>query len=129
MELTAHTNTTIREIKEQFSRYFPFLNIEFNIYRHHTEDDLGRKEICRGIYLMETSDFFKTGTICFSPATCVSELELEFQIELGLAAKIYRRSIDTWVDTTQTAHLTLAKQNSMGGAVTRPRINLNTLFL
>ena len=122
-------NTTIDEVKEKFSHYFPFLKLEFFVYHHQTEETSIKKEIYKGNYLEETSDFFKEGTICFSPSTTVAELEQEFQIELGLAARIYRKSSDTWHDTSQTGHLTLAKQNSMGGALGRPKFNMPTLFL
>ncbi|HEY6956411.1 MAG TPA: hypothetical protein VI385_14275 [Flavisolibacter sp.] len=129
MELRVFQNTTIDEVKERFSHYFPFLKLEFFIYHHHTEDSPQKKEIYKGNYLEETSEFFKEGTIYFSPGTTIAELEQEFQIELGLAARIYRRSIDTWHDTSQTAHLSLAKQNSMGGGMVRAKFNMHTLFL
>lgn len=129
MELQVYQNTTIKEVKEKFSRYFPFLKVEFFVYRHHTEDTPSRREIYKGKYLEETSEFFKEGTIFFSPSTTIAELEQEFQIELGLYARIYRKSIENWVDTSQTSHLCLAKQNNMGGAVVRARLNIHTLFL
>jgi len=129
VELRVYQNTTIKEVKDKFSHYFPFLKLEFSLYRHHKEDSSYRKEIFRGRYLEETSEFFKEGTICFSPTTTIAELEQEFQIELGLAARVYRRSTDTWLDTSQTSHLSLAKQNNMGGAIVRPKFNMHTLFL
>ena len=129
MELHVYQNTTIDEVKEKFSHYFPFLKLEFFIYHHHTEESSNRKEIYKGNYLEETSDFFKEGTICFSPTTTIGELEQEFQIELGLAVRIFRKSSDAWHDTSQTGHLTLAKQNNMGGALVRPKFNMHTLFL
>lgn len=129
MELRVFQNTAIKEVKEKFSHYFPFLKVEFFAYHHHHEDSIRTKEIYRGTYLEETSEFFKEGSICFSPTTTIAELEQEFQIELGLAASIYRKSGDTWIDTSQTSHLSLAKQNNMGGAMVRPRFNMHTLFL
>ena len=116
-------------MKAQFARSFPFLKLDFFLYRHHTEETQLNKEACKGVYVDATSDFFKGGTICFSPSTTVAELEQEFQIELGLAAKVYRKSADSWIDTTQTAHLTLGKQNNMGAAVLKAQFNLHTLFL
>jgi hypothetical protein len=129
VELRVFQNTTIKEVKEKFSHYFPFLKVEFFVYHHHHEDSVLAKEIYRGKYLEETSEFYKEGSICFSPTTTIAELEQEFQIELGLAARIYRRSGECWLDTSQTSHLSLSKQNNMGGAVVRPRFNMNTLFL
>lgn len=129
MKLHIYRNTTLLEVKEHFTRYFPFLKLEFYIYRHHDEESPFNEEIYRGLYLEETSDFFKEGTIYFSPSTPVAELEQEFQIELGLAAKIFRKSSDSWEETTQTSHLSLGKQNHMGSASGRPQPNLHTLFL
>lgn len=129
MELQVYKNTTLHELKEKFSHYFPFLKLEFYQYHHHTEEHQFKKEVYKGLYLEETSEFFKEGTIYFSPNTLIAELEQEFQIELGLAAKIFRRSGEAWVDTTQTSHLTLGKQNNMGGAVIKAQFNWHTLFL
>jgi hypothetical protein len=130
MELQVYKNTTISETAWQFSKYFPFLKLEFFLYRHGSADEHFPREVYRGLYLEETSSFFKEGLIRFSPSTTIAELEQEFQIELGLAAKVYRRSGDMWVDTTQTSHLTLAKQNSMGAALAKSvRTNIHTLFL
>lgn len=129
MELQIFKNTTLREVKEKFSHYFPFLKLEFYRYYHHTEDHQLRKEIYKGQFLAETSDFFKEGVIYFSPNTTIAELEQEFQIELGLAVKIFRKVDEMWVDTSQTSHLSLGKQNNMGGARIRGQFNWYTLFL
>ena len=129
MELRIYKNTTLREVQEKFTQYFPFLKLKFYMYRRHAENHQHKKELYKGLYLEETSGFFKEGIVQFTPDTPVAELELAFQIELGLAAKVFRRMDDNWVDTTQTSHLSLAKQNNMGGARVRPQFNLYTLFL
>jgi len=130
MELHVYKNTTLQEAKTQFSRHFPFLKLEFFVYRRHSEEDFHlTKDVYKGLYIDESSDFFKEGTIYFSPSATVAELEQFFQIELGLAAKVFRRTSDGWIDTTQTSHLSLGRQNNMGGAVLRAQFNLNTLFL
>jgi hypothetical protein len=129
MELHVCKTTSLREVKKQFSTYFPFLKLEFFVYRHHTEETALHKKIYTGLYIDNTSEFFKEGSICFSPSTSIAEFEQKFQIELGLAAKVFRKSADTWIDTTQTAHLTLGRQNNMGASVFVPKINLHTLFL
>jgi hypothetical protein len=129
MELHICKKTGLREVKKQFSTYFPFLRLEFYVYRHHTEETALNKKIYIGLYLDRTSAFFKEGFICFSPSTSIAEFEQKFQIELGLAAKVFRRSADSWIDTTQTAHLTLGRQNNMGASVFMPKINFHTLFL
>ena len=131
MELQIYHNTTIREVKEQFARLFPFLKLDFFIYRRHTgEDSDFTKEVYGGLYLEETSEFFKEGILNFSPSTAVAELEQEFQIELGIAVKVFRRSQDSWIDTSQTSHLSLGKQNSMAAAQSKPiKFNRHTLFL
>jgi hypothetical protein len=129
MELQVFKNTKLREVKEKFSHYFPFLKLEFYRYYHHTEDHQLKKEVYKGQYLEETSEFFKEGVIYFSPNTTIAELEQEFQIELGLAVKLFRKVDEMWVDTSQTSHLSLGKQNNMGGARVRGQFNWHTLFL
>jgi hypothetical protein len=129
MELHVCKTTSLREVKRQFSTYFPFLKLEFFVYRHHTEETALHKKIYTGLYIDNTSEFFKEGSICFSFSTSIAEFEQKFQIELGLAAKVFRKSADTWIDTTQTAHLTLGRQNNMGASLFMPKINLHTLFL
>lgn len=130
MQLDVYKNMTIKELNEQFSHHFPFLKLEFFMYHHHFDGTPVKKEVHSGLYLEEASEFFKEGSIYFSPSTTVAELEQQFQIEIGLPVKVFRRSGDLWVETTQTEHLTLTKQNSMGAGSTRPvKFNLHTLFL
>ena len=131
MELTISKNSGIREIKKQFNRCFPFLKVEFYVYnRSAIEGSHITDEPYYGLYLAETSDFFKEGILSFSPTTTVAELKLQFQVELGLVAKIFRKSGAVWVDTWQTSHLTLGRQNSMGAASSRPMgLNRYTLLL
>jgi hypothetical protein len=129
MELHVYKNTTLQEVKAQFARYFPFLKLDFFVYRHYTGEAYLNREVYKGLYVDETSEFFKEGTIYFSPSSTVAEMEQAFQIELGLAVKVFRMSVDSWIDTTQTSHLNLGRQNSMGAALTRQQFNLHTLFL
>lgn len=130
MELNVYKNATIQEIKAQFSRHFPFLRLDFFVYRPYNGENFHlTRKVYEGLYVNETSEFFKEGTIHFTSSTTVAEFEQAFQIELGLAAKIFRRSTDSWIDTTQTSHLSLGKQNNMGAAVVRQQFNLHTLFL
>jgi hypothetical protein len=129
MELHVFKKTSLQEVKEKFSHQFPFLKLEFFVYRHHTEDFHLNTGAYNGLCLQQTSEFFKEGTIDFSPSTTIAELEQKFQIELGLVVKVFRRADESWIDTTQTSHLNLARQNNMGGATVRPQFNLHTLFL
>lgn len=131
MELRIYTNTGIREVKKQFSRFFPFLKLEFYVYgSNFTKNEVTSEEPYYGLYIAETSDYFKEGVLDFSPVTTVADLEWEFQNKLGLAIKIFRRAGDFWTDTTGTKNLTLGKQNNMGASLFRPvKINVNTLFL
>lgn len=130
MELQVNKNTTVRELKEQFSKQFPFLKLEFFSYRRSAAEENFTREVYNGLNVEETSEFFKEGVVDFSPSTTVADFEQKLQIELGLAVKVYRRSGDLWVETAQTEHLSLGKQNTMGAAPVKQAIfNINTLFL
>lgn len=131
MELHICNNTGIREVKTQFARFFPFLKLEFFTCSHHSRKTSEiDEEPYYGMYVAETSEFFREGVVNFSPATTVADFQTQIRAELGLFVKVFRRSGDLWADTSPTSYLTLARQNSMGAASSRPaESNRYTFFL
>lgn len=130
MELRIQNNTTIREVAEKFSKYFPFLRLEFGICHCTGEESGDGKQIFQGLYLSETSDFFKEGLLEFTPSTTISDLVTRFKTELGLLVKVYRMVNHSWTDCKVSGHLTLGQQNSMAAASCRMgEPNLYRLFL
>jgi hypothetical protein len=64
------------------------------------------------------------------PSDTVAYFEQFFQNELGMPVQVFRKAGDTWLETIQTDHLTLLKQNAMGfESARRIRFNAFTLFL
>jgi hypothetical protein len=131
MELKLTWNTPIKEVKKQFAAYFPYLKLEFFIYRHNVKEGTGLdKKVHDNLFLSEITGVLKEGSFLFSPATTVSEFEQKLQNEYGLPVQVFRRSGNVWLETTETDQLSLEKQNEMGkSTVFRTNFNIHTLFL
>ena len=131
MELKLFRNTTIRELKKQFSKNFSFLKLEFFFKKHRKEEGSAiQQKIADDTCLSDLSFVFREGLFYFTKSTAVNEFEQRLQKEFGLPVQVFRRSGDLWLETTRTDNLSLQKQNSMGEATCRPiRVNLATLFL
>ena len=64
------------------------------------------------------------------PSMTVAAFEQKMQNEYGLPVQVFRKSGDVWLETVQTDHFSLAKQNEMGEETAKKqRFNINTLFL
>jgi hypothetical protein len=131
MKLILNPNSSVREIKKDFNIYFPYLKLEFFKERHgtskgsHAEDRFPNSSL-----LGEINPRLKQQVIEIEPGDTVAYFEQFFQNELGMPVQVYRKAGDTWLETIQTDHLTLLKQNAMGYESAR-RISFNafTLFL
>jgi hypothetical protein len=115
MIIEINKHTTLGEISEQFSKYYPFLKIEFfndspRLMEASNSGSLLLKSLCVGdivslrhTVLLEFHFWNKTGMV-----------ESVFQKKVGLEAQVYRRHGDCWIQTSGTDELTLEEQNSIG---------------
>jgi hypothetical protein len=115
MIIEINKHTTLGEIAEQFSKYYPFLKIEFfNTSPQNMQDvDLSSqllKSMCVGdivsmrhTVLLEFHFWNKTGMV-----------ESVFQKKVGLGVQVYRRYHEGWIQSSGTDELTLEEQNSIG---------------
>ncbi|HEY1021869.1 MAG TPA: hypothetical protein VGE06_06125, partial [Flavisolibacter sp.] len=121
---------TIKDLKQQFSRYFPYLRLAFykdeaELKNGSTQHSSMSDEVC----LSEIKTLKKEGFFQLDAAT-VAAFEKKMQEEFGLLIKIYRKAGVMWLKTTGTDNLSLEKQNKMGEVASRPfTFNLNNLFL
>lgn len=105
------------EIADMFSKYYPFLKLEFFDQAHQWKEASNEKNILikslsvgevrtsHHPALVEVHFWNKTGTV-----------ELSFLHKSGLNVQIYRRFGDKWIQTSGTDELTLEEQNSIGRA-------------
>lgn len=131
MELKLFRNTTIRDLKKQFSKAFPYLKLEFFRQQHSRGKGTGlNQKISDDAALSDVISLKKEGSFSFRKETVAGEFEQQLQNEFGLPVQVFRRSGDVWLETTRTDGLTLGMLNGMGEAASRPiRFNINSLFL
>ena len=131
MELKLYAHTTVREVKKQFSNYFPYLKLDFFMEGHKKGEGSGLKQkVHDGLHLLEVTGILKEGTYSFEPSATVAALEQSLQNEYGLPVQVFRRSGDLWIETVQTDNISLEQQNAMGAeSVSTTRFNIHTLFL
>ena len=53
-------------------------------------------------------------TIEISPTMTVNDFEQNLQNEFGLSVQVFRKSMGTWIATTESDSWTFAKQNEKG---------------
>lgn len=131
MELKLYYNTPVKEIKKQFSRFFPFLKIEFFKGGHKEgKSSFPDQRVHDGHYLSEVTGVLKEGVFIFQPSTTVAEFEQKLQNEHGLPVQVFRKAEDVWIETIQTDNMTLEHQNKLGAESVRSQpFNIHTLFL
>ena len=92
---------SIGEIQTEFSSSYPFLRIEFD-QKKSRRSSQQRDE--------KTPD----AAIEITGSTTVEELQKSIWKLFGLAAQVFRRSGNVWLETTMTDHWTLEQQNQHG---------------
>lgn len=102
---------TLKSIKSQFSEKYPHLKIEF-FETKHADGEASPKEL---IYddAFRIKDIRKEGAmmpISIHGNLKTSTLEKLFEEELGLFIQVYKKSNDTWIQTTATDNWTLSQQ-------------------
>jgi hypothetical protein len=113
IQLTA--DKKLKAIQEEFSKTFPYLKIEFFRDKHQEgEGSLFNKKLDISSTLIEVTGVLREGAISIVPGQTVAELEQTFQENFGLPVQVFRNSNSIWLETTETDHLTLERQNEMG---------------
>jgi hypothetical protein len=130
MNLHFSLTSTVREVKKEFSSYFPYLKIEFYRTGHSTNRGSLEKDKYAGeTYLLEINIRIGKRIFPINAEESVGLFETRLQ-DLGLPVQVFRKSGDIWLETIQTDHLSLRKQNEMGQDSVKPnRFNAYTLFL
>jgi hypothetical protein len=114
MNIIINDSKKLSEISDQFSHRFPFLKIEF-FCRPHDISDLSKMK-----FVMDQNktvgECRKIHSDCVIQATGkekVWQIEQEFQ-KYGLPVQIFRKGLNSWIETIQTDWWTLEDQNEEG---------------
>jgi hypothetical protein len=123
MNIEIDDTKTIKEISEAFSKYFPFLKLEFYSEPHNWQERSTAK------YLLDPDKKIGEIRTRHNPASMeirpwdnTGEVEQGFKRHFGLNAQIFRHHGDVWVQTAGTDVLTLDEQNEIGRNTTQDKV-------
>ena len=117
MKLQINKSTTIAEVQTEFSKLFPFLKIEFFTRPREADGSLWSKHmVFNHNKTMDEVGQLKAdnNTIEISPSMTVNAFEQNLQKDFGLSVQVFRKSMGTWIATTESDSWTFAVQNEKG---------------
>jgi hypothetical protein len=115
MHIEINDNTALREIKDVFSNFYPYLKIEF--YRNPHKKYEGSDESDRidpNKTLGEIKRTHYSGILEIQPLYKVADVEREFQERFGLSVQVFRKNDEEWEQTTGMDMLCLKDINEIG---------------
>ncbi|MBS1915577.1 MAG: hypothetical protein JST87_04820 [Bacteroidetes bacterium] len=115
MHLDITDYTSLQEIQDVFSAFYPYLKIEFYTKPHKKYE--ATEEASRLDSKLRVNDIKKThvsGLLEILPMYKVYQVEKEFQERFGLSAQIFLKNNETWQQTTDMDSFTLKELNEMG---------------
>ncbi|MEQ8323153.1 MAG: hypothetical protein RIC15_09690 [Vicingaceae bacterium] len=115
MEIHIEDNKPLEEIKNEFSRRYPFLKIEFFQHAHKEGSGSPKSDMIDGNpALGEVRQKHNEGGVVINENMSVSDLEGNFENKYGIHIQVFRKSGDLWLETSATDSWTLKEQNDTG---------------
>src|SRR5689334_12841546 len=100
MHLRITPNRLISDLQKEFNNAFPYLKIEFFQNRNQQLPAFTFQQILpRHKRIVDGQTAITDGDIEISPATKVKDLEKIFKDQFSLAAQVFRRSGNLWLET------------------------------
>lgn len=120
MRLSIYGERLITDVQNQFASVYPFLKIEFFKNVDFSENIYPRqKQIAHSLQLKDAYTGKKgEGELLIDDVMTVTDLESTFRNQFGLAAQVFRRSGNIWLETSITNGWTLKQQNDHGREIT-----------
>ena len=118
MRIRITNKKRLSEIQNEFRKIFPYLKIEF-IFKSASNKipPVGNLIEDNNRSIEEYRVIKNKSTKYITAKTTVAELENIFWDFCGLSAHVFRKSGNSWLETTATDSWTLDKQNSQGEAL------------
>ena len=115
-------NRFLRDIQAEFNKAYPFLKLEFFTGKPRPYSDLAGSVLLPGTKKIgETQLKPAEGFIDINEQMKVTELETIFREKFKLAAQVFRKSGNIWLETTITDNWTLEQQNKHGQEISTNR--------
>lgn len=113
MILSINKNHTIADVQRNFTELFPYLKVQFFKKQHKQFEGSHKKEVLPDSVPLSKLNASE-GSISITGDLTVGDLEKLFSTEFGLNAQVFRKSGNSWLETTVTDNWTLKKQNEEG---------------
>ena len=112
MELNIHNETSVKDLQGQFSKYYPYLQIQF-FRTTYSDKQPGSKtaQVKAEERLMQLMKLYKPVQVNIDEETTVSGLQKIFA-DIGLTILLCRKFGTFWIQTSLTDDWTLDRQNS-----------------
>jgi hypothetical protein len=124
MHLHIAPNRLISDIQKEFNEAFPFLKIEFFKTKSFSRSDFMAHQIIPPNRKIGDGQLAITdGDIEVQAEMKVKELEKIFKDQFSLAAQVFRKSGNLWLETTMTDNWTLQQQNDHGYEISTGKKN------
>lgn len=118
MVIQFHDQSTVGDLKTQFSAIFPYLKIEFFRKKHQPFESSPKKDMVgEDMPLKNMTSGSGSGSFELSGEMTVAECEALFAKQLGLSCQVFRKSRNSWIETTRTDDWNLSKQNEEGQSI------------
>jgi hypothetical protein len=115
MQIQISPERYVGDIQREFNDEFPYLKLEFYQNKVFQQPDFGVAKMLSPHQKLEKAQTANlTGRIEILPEMKVSELEKKFKDQFSLVAQVFRRSGNSWLQTTMTDNWTLMHQNTHG---------------
>lgn len=121
MKIILRSERTIKDVKEEFNRVYPFLKIEFFTKNFIPGENSSQSEqMDPSTELIDITGVLREGAIDIDPTDTIKEVEHKFLHQYGLPVHIYRKQNGVWLETAVTDDLTLQEQNTWGREASKP---------
>ena len=115
MRLHIAPNRLISDIQTEFNTAFPFLKLEFFTNRSHPRRGSSAGQLIpHNRKIGDNQAYITDGDIPIPGEMKVVELEKLLKEQFSLAAQVFRKSGNLWLETTMTDNWTLEQQNKHG---------------
>lgn len=105
----------LSSIQEEFNSSFPYLKLEFFKHKHTIYQGNAKKDmLTKDGLLKQSGKKSNEGEIIVKENMRVSELEGLFQHVFGISTQLFRKSGNSWIETSVTDDWTLKQQNDQG---------------
>lgn len=118
MKIRVSPEFTIAEVQHTFQQAFPYLKLVFFSKPHKAFKGSPAKFLIqdRNQKLADIEHPPKEGVIYLEPEMPTWQVERLFESEFGLHVQVFRKSGNTWLETSVTDDLSLEQQNAKGKA-------------